>query len=93
MKNIFEWAISGAQNIYSVVFEEKEMEDAIKDVTITTSTSTVTVYVVGASGTAIKSMMHSYKNSIARTIGKSNVPTMISIILDKMKNNHNYSKK
>lgn len=44
MKNIFEWAISGAQNIYSVVFEEKEMEDAIKDVTITTSTSTVTVY-------------------------------------------------
>lgn len=90
---ILSGAISGAQNIYSVVFEEKEMEDAIKDVAITTATSTVTGYVVGASGTAIKAMMHSSKNSIARTIGKSNAPTMISTgILEVGKSLTSYAK-
>ncbi len=86
-------AISGAQNIYSVIFEGKEIEDAIKDVTITTVTSTATGYVVGTGGTAIKAMMHSSKNSVTRALGKSNAPTMIATgILEVSKSLTSYAK-
>lgn len=70
--------ISVAQNIYSVLSEDKSMEEAITDVVATTSKAGVTGYVVGSSGTGIKSIMHSSENSVIRKIGTTSLPTLIA---------------
>ncbi len=70
-------AISGAQNIYSVIFEDKAINDAIEDTVKSTVIATGSSYIVSASGSAIKSIMHSSKNSIVRNLGKTNAPAMI----------------
>lgn len=71
-------AISGAQNIISVVFEEKSLDEAALDVLATTSKASAMAYGIGATGTVIKSFMHSSKNSVTRALGKTNAPAMMA---------------
>lgn len=70
--------ISCAQNLYSVIYQEKPMDEAIIDVAKTTAKSGITAYGVGVSGTAIKSIMHTSKNEVLRKISTTNAPVMIA---------------
>ena len=86
-------AISSAQNVFSVIYEGKPLEEAAKDVVLTTAQSSVMAYGVGATGTAIKSMMHTSTNSVTRALGKSNAPAMIATaIVEVSKSLHRYAK-
>lgn len=71
-------AISTAQSLYSVICEDKPMEEAVRDVVVTTGKGAATGYVVGATGSAIKSMMHVSKNNVMRQLGRTNAPAMIA---------------
>lgn len=70
--------ISSAQNIYQVVFKEKDVEQACKDVAKDVGTSTAIAYGIGAGGTAIKAVMHSSKSTILKRVGNTNLPAMVA---------------
>lgn len=90
---IFSGAVSSAQNIYSVIWEDKPIDEAISDVTITAGKSSVMAYSVSTVGTAIKSMMHTSKNSVTRALGKTNAPAMMATATIEIgKSLHKYSK-
>lgn len=69
--------VSLGQNICAVYSGEKSIEDAAKNVAITTAKSGLTAYGVGSAGSTIKSMMHTSKNDIVRKLGNTNLPTAI----------------
>lgn len=70
-------AISTAQNLYSIIAEDKPIDEAVKDIAKTTATSGAVAYGVVTTGTALKSMMHSSKKEMIRRMGTTNAPTMI----------------
>lgn len=70
-------AISSAQNIYAVISEEKSLDEAVLDVVATTGKASAMAYGIGATGTAIKSVMHSSKSAVTRALGKTNAPAMM----------------
>ncbi|MGV3073743.1 YkgJ family cysteine cluster protein [Clostridium baratii] len=70
--------ISGSQNIFEVLTKKKSVDEAAKDFVKTTTTSTIDGYGIGASGTALKAIMHSSSNSTLRALGKTNAPAMIA---------------
>lgn len=69
--------ISGAQNIYSVIFENKDFDEAVEDTLKSTALAVTSSYITSASGTVVKSMMHSSKSNAVRALGKTSAPTMI----------------
>ena len=69
--------ISMAQNLYAIINNDKDINEAIKDVTLTTAKVGVVSYSVGAGGTAIKTIMHSSRNQIIRRMGTTSLPTLI----------------
>lgn len=69
--------ISLGQNICAVYSGEETIEDAVKNVTITTAKAGATAYGVGSVGSAIKSVMHTSKNEVVRKLGTTNLPTAI----------------
>lgn len=71
-------SISLAQNGYAVIFEGKDIDKACLDVTKTVAVSAGTGYVIKATGTSIKAIMHSSKNSLVRSLGKTSAPAMIA---------------
>lgn len=75
---IFSGAISISQNLYAVIAEGKEVDEAAKDVIKTTATSTAVAYGVGASGTALKAVMHSSSKEMMRRLGNTNAPALIA---------------
>lgn len=75
---IMSGAISIAQNMYSVISEEKPINEAAEDVVKTTLASGAMAYIVGGSGTAIKAIMHSSNNIGVRRLGTTNAPAMIA---------------
>ncbi len=75
---ILSGSISCAQNLYSILYEDKPIDDAIIDVTKTTVTAGTTAYGIGVSGTVIKSVMHTSKNTMTRRLGTTNAPVMIA---------------
>lgn len=75
---ILSGSISVAQNLYAVIAEDKSIDDAVKDVSKTVSSSGVTAYAVGAGGTAIKAIMHSSNKELVRRIGNTTAPAMIA---------------
>lgn len=75
---IFSGSIACAQNIYCVLYEEKSIDEAIVDVVKTTSKAGVTAYTIGATGTAINSVMHTSKNELTRKISTTSAPAMIA---------------
>lgn len=74
---IMSGAISAAQNLYSIIAEDKPIDEAVKDIAKTTAISGAVAYGVGTTGTAIKALMHSSKKELIRRIGTTNSPTMI----------------
>lgn len=76
---ILSGAISTTQNLYEVLYCDKSIEDAAKDVALTTAKAGGVAYGVGASGTLIKVVMHSSKNEIVRRIGNTNAPTLVAV--------------
>ncbi len=75
---IISGSISTAQNLYSVIAENKPIDEAVEDVLKTTGGSAAMAYGVGATGTAIKSVMHSSNNELVRRVGTTNAPAMIA---------------
>lgn len=75
---ILSGSISCAQNLYSVIYEGKSIDEAINDVSKTTLKSSGVAYVIGTTGTGIKAIMHSSKNEITRRLGITNAPAMIA---------------
>lgn len=69
--------ISIAQNLYAVVQNEKDLDEAVKDVLLSTAKTGVTAYTVGAGGTTVKALMHSSKNQIVRRMGTTSLPTLM----------------
>ena len=69
--------ISIAQNLYAVVQNEKDLDEAVKDVLLATAKTGVTAYTVGAGGTTVKALMHSSKNQIVRRMGTTSLPTLM----------------
>lgn len=85
-------AISSAQNIYEIVANDKSVDDAIKDIAHDTGESALTGYIIGAGGSALKSVLHSSKNGVLRNIGKSNAPAMIATgVIEVGKSVHRYA--
>ena len=76
---ILSGAISTSQNMYQVLYCNKTIDEAAKDVALTTAKSGVVAYGVGASGTLIKVAMHSSKKEIMRRVGNTNAPTLIAV--------------
>lgn len=70
--------ISVGQNIYSIVAEDKDIDEAIKDVGKTTLKTAGVAYGVGAGGTALKAVMHSSKTEVVRKLGTTSAPTVIA---------------
>lgn len=70
-------SISIAQNLYAIANNEKDLDDAIKDVTVTTVKSGLIAYTVGGTGTYLKSVMHSSRNQLIRRLGTTSVPTLM----------------
>lgn len=71
-------SISCAQNIYCVLNDDKSIDEAVIDIAKTTGKVGVTAYGIGASGTAIKSIMHTSKNTLTRGLSTTNAPAMIA---------------
>lgn len=70
-------SISIAQNLFAMIKDNKDIDEAIKDITLSTIKAGTTAYTVGAGGTAIKTLMHSSKNQIVRRMGTTSLPTLI----------------
>lgn len=70
-------SISLAQNLFSVIKEEKDLEEAFKDVVVTVTKTGVTAYMAGSGGTALKTVMHSSKNQLLRRMGTTSIPTLL----------------
>ncbi len=71
-------SITTAQNLFAVCNGDKDIDEAVMDVAVTTTKSAANGYVIGYSGTAIKSVMHSSKNQLMRILGNTNAPVMIA---------------
>lgn len=70
-------AVSVGQNIYSVFFEDKTIDEAVENVVGTTLKAGVNSYATGVSGTALKAVMHSSSNTIIRRLSTTSAPMMI----------------
>ena len=70
-------AISVGQNLYAVYSGEKDCDEAVKDVLVTTGKSAATAYVAGSAGSAIKSLMHTSSNEVIRRMGTTTLPGII----------------
>ena len=73
-------AISVSQNIISVVRDEKEIKDALKDTAIDIAKGAGTSYIIGAGGAAIKGVMQTSSNSIFQNLSSTNMPAMIATV-------------
>lgn len=70
-------AISFGQNIYLVINEKKNLEDACYDFTKDITMAGGSAYVVAGVGTVIKGVMHSSTKIAIRKLGTTSAPTMI----------------
>lgn len=70
-------SISIAQNLYAVVNNKKDLDEAVKDITLSTAKSGLIAYTVGGTGTYLKSIMHSSKNQLIRRLGTTSTPTLM----------------
>lgn len=75
---IYSGSISVAQNLYAVIREEKSMDEAAKDVTVTIAETGAASYITGSAGTTLKAIMHSSKSEAVRKIGTTNAATIIA---------------
>lgn len=75
---ILSGAVSTSQNIFQVLYNEKEIEEAVKDVGETVIKSGAMAYGIGLSGSLIKTGMHTAKNESIRRLGTTTVPTLIA---------------
>lgn len=75
---IISGSISIAQNLYAVCAEDKDIDEAVKDIAKTTVSSAAVAYGVGAGGSAIKAFMQASKHNIVARIGTTNMPAMIA---------------
>lgn len=71
-------SISFGQNIFQVLYNDKDIEDATKDVGRDIVKTSAVAYTTGVSGTAIKAMMHGTKYKIVSRLGTTNAPTMLA---------------
>ncbi|MGV8154962.1 MAG: hypothetical protein ACLKAO_11800 [Alkaliphilus sp.] len=69
--------ISLVQNVIEVGCRKKPLDEAVKDVAVTTIKSSTVAYGTGAAGTAVKATMHASKKGAIRALGKTNAPTMM----------------
>ena len=69
--------VSLGQNICAVYSGEESIEEAAKNVAVTTAKSGLVAYGVGRTGATIKVMMHTSKNEVIRKLGNTNLPTAI----------------
>lgn len=75
---ILSGAISTSQNLFQVLYNEKELSEAVKDVGETVVKSGAMAYGIGVSGTLIKTAMHTAKNESVRRLGTTTAPTLIA---------------
>ncbi len=71
-------AIYTAQNIYSVMADNKSVEDVVVDVTTNIAKTGVVGYGLGIIETSIKTVMHSSNQELIRRCGNSSLPTAIA---------------
>lgn len=70
-------SIALAQNLFAVIKENKDLDEAAADILMTTAKTGAVAYTVGAGGTALKTLMHSSKNQLIRRMGTTNLPTLM----------------
>ncbi|WP_368646187.1 hypothetical protein AB4027_04710 [Alkalibacterium putridalgicola] len=70
-------SLSVGQNLFQVLYNDKDIEEAAKDVGIDVVKTSAVAYTTGASGTAIKAMMHGSRNQTISRLGTTNAPTML----------------
>ena len=69
--------IALAQNTYLILTGDITPKDAAASIVQTTALSGATAYGVGATGTALKSAMHSSESTAVRWLGTTNAPALI----------------
>lgn len=74
---IISGVISISQNISAIASGNKDIQDAIKDVSKDTATGAGISYIVAGSGSVIKSCMASSSNNTLQVISKGNIPGLI----------------
>lgn len=70
--------IAIGQNLYAIITEEKDLEEAVKDVTSTIMKTGGVSYLVAGSGTAVKAVMHSSEHEVIRNLGNTSAPVAIA---------------
>ena len=70
-------AISFAMNTYQVASGEKDIPEAAKDVAISVAGTGATAYAMGATGTAMKAVMHSAQSDVVKKLSTTNFPAMV----------------
>lgn len=71
--------ISIAQNTYSFLNGDKDLDEACCDVGKDVAISGASAYFIAGGGTALKAFMHSSKREIVRKVGTTNAPGMIVV--------------
>ncbi|CQR69959.1 hypothetical protein SOV_52340 [Sporomusa ovata DSM 2662] len=73
-------AISVSQNIISVIRNEKEIKEALKDTAIDVAKGVGTSYIIGAGGAAIKAILQTSGNSVFQNLSRTNMPAMMATV-------------
>lgn len=68
--------ISTAKNIVALIQNDKELGDALYDITIDTGKSAALAYGTGAVGAAAKSFMQQAKSNAVRQLSRTSLPTL-----------------
>jgi len=70
--------IAIGKNIYEVITNDKNIEDAVKDTLVETATASAKAYTINTSATTMAVIMKNSANSTIRKIGSSSAPVAIT---------------
>ncbi len=73
-------AVSAISNIFAVCKDEKEVKEALKDISFDTAKSGLIGYATASSGAAVSAVMQNSGKAATRALGKSSLPSMIVIV-------------